>query len=463
MKFSFRWKVIAAFLAIVFVSMIALTVLSSMLLKPVFVSNSKKMMLDYTEKISVSLTEPSVQVEDVLEELNLSYGITTNVVDENGRIRYSYQKNQTAIQKPRYKRHIELYDKRRKEDNYYFKELVDETDNVKKIIYVSKVNDEYYIVMNKAVKGIEQDIKIVTVFIMIMGCSIAIIGTAVWSVFSKSFTDAMKKMSRITREMSELNFDEKINHKSKDEIGILACSIDTLSDELKNSIEELKKDIEHRKRLVRDISHELKTPITTVKGYLENIQVMTEDNERLQRYCRIAAEECDEINSLVEEMLEMSRMESDEYICDKEITDTKAIEQTIKSKTEAEYPEQKISLCFEPAELMCNSVLITRAIMNYIKNAIKYGEKNKEITVSGAARDGKYVFYVANFGAEIPEQEKASLWELFYKNDKARKRDSSHGIGLSMVKRIAEIHGGEVDVTCRNGVNTFYLSVPTDK
>ena len=302
-----------------------------------------------------------------------------------------------------------------------------------------------------------------SVFILLIGCTVAAMGTIVWSVFTKSFTDNMKKMSRITREMSELNFGEKINHKSRDEIGILACSIDTLSDELKNSIEELKKDIEHRKRLVRDISHELKTPITTVRGYLENIQVMTGENERLQRYCRIAAEECDEINALVEEMLEMSRMESDEYICDKEITDTQTIAQTVKSKTDAEYPEQNISLDFGQARLMCNSVLITRAIMNYIKNAVKYGEKNKEITVSGAERDGSYVFSVANFGAEISEEEKASLWDLFYKNDKARKRDSSHGIGLSMVKRIAEIHGGEVSVTSKDGINTFYLSVPTDE
>ncbi len=462
MKFSFRWKVIAAFLAIVFVSMIALTVMSSVLLKPVFVSNSKKMMLDYTNKISVTLTDEPERVEAVLEELNLSYGIRTYIVDEKGVIRYSYQKNQTNIQKPRYKRHIELYDKKRTEDNYYFKELIDKIDNVKKIIYVSKVED-YYVVMNKAVKGIEEDIKIVSIFIMIMGCSIAVIGTAVWSVFAKSFTDAMKKMSRITKEMSELNFEEKINHKSKDEIGILADSIDTLSDELKNSIEELKKDIEHRKRLVRDISHELKTPITTVKGYLESIQLITEDNERLQRYCRIANEECDEINSLVEEMLDMSRMESEEYICDKEAVSSKDIEQILKNKIEAEYPSQKICMSFEIGELMCNSVLLSRAVMNYVKNAVKYGEKDKVIIVSGALYDGRYVFSVMNEGAAISEDEKAMIWDLFYKNDKSRRRDSSHGIGLAMVKRIAEIHNGDVGVESKDGKNRFYLSVPLNK
>ena len=462
MKFSFRWKVIAAFLAIVFVSMIALTVLSSVLLKPIFVTNSKKTMLDYTQKISAALTEAPDGVDAVLEELNLSYGITTHIVDEKGVIRYSYQKNQTNIQKPRYKRHIALYDKKRKEDNYYFKELIDETDNVKKIIYVSKDND-YYIVMNKAVKGIEQDIRIVSLFIMIMGCSIAIVGTVVWSVFSKSFTDAMKKMSRITKEMSELNFEKKINHKSNDEIGILADSIDALSDELKNSIEELKKDIEHRKRLVRDISHELKTPITTVKGYLESIQVITEDNERLQRYCRIANEECDEINSLVEEMLDMSRMESEEYICDKETVSTKDIEQILKNKIEAEYSSQKISMSFEKGKLMCNSVLLSRAVMNYVKNAVKYGKKDKAIVVSGAICDDRYVFSVMNEGAAISEDEKAMLWDLFYKNDKSRRRDSSHGIGLAMVKRIAEIHDGDVGVESKDGKNRFYLSVPMTK
>ncbi|MBQ7117379.1 MAG: HAMP domain-containing histidine kinase [Clostridia bacterium] len=462
MKISFRWKVVSVFLAVIFVSMLALTLLSNVLLKPIFIINSKNTMLDYAEKISQHISD-SEKTEELLEEINLSYGINTHLANNKGEITVSYSKIKLGEVRYKYSRYIKLYNEQSPEKGYIFKNRFDDTNNEKKIVFVCKADDDSYIIMTKAIKGIEQDINIVSVFIMIVGCTMAVMGTLVWSIFSKSFTDNMKKMSRITRNMSELNFDEKINYKSNDEIGLLADSIDALSEELKKSIEGLKNDIEHRKRLVRDISHELKTPITTVKGYLENIQVMTAENERLQRYCTIAAEECEEINALVEEMLEMSRMESDSYFCDMERTPTALIAETVENKTDTEYHGQRVSISFEPAEIMCNSILITRAIMNFVKNGVKYGEKNQEIEILGTRQADKYVFSVTNRGAPIPQEERDCLWDLFYKNDKARKRDSSHGIGLAMVKRTAEIHGGQVGIVCRDGKNTFYFSVPLDK
>lgn len=459
MKFSFRWKVVTIFLAGIIISMMALTLLSNVLLKPVFIINSRNTMLDYAEKLNLCITD-NTKTEELLEDINLSYGINTHIANKKGEIINSYSKVKVGAVRYKYSRYVKQFVERKTKENYIFKTQFDAANNERKIVLVSKASDESFIIMTKAIKGIEQDINIVSVFIMLAGGTVAIMGALVWSVFTKSFTDNMEKMSRITLNMSELNFEEKINYKSKDEIGLLAESIDALSDKLRSSIEGLKNDIEHRKRLVRDISHELKTPITTVKGYLENIQVMTHDDEKLQRYCRIATEECDEINALVEEMLEMSRMEGDGYICDMEMTDTQQIAEIVRNKADAEYPSQEIKMSIEPSEIMCNSVLISRAIMNYVKNAVKYGEKNKVIEITGAVQGEKYIFTVSNSGAEIPVEERDSLWDLFYKNDKSRKRDSSHGIGLAMVKRIAEVHKGGVGVVSKESKNAFYLYVP---
>lgn len=459
MKLSFRWKVVAVFLAVIVFSMMSLTLMSNVLLKPIFIFNSRNTMLDYAEKLNLCIAD-NEKTEELLEDINLSYGINTHIANKKGEIINSYSKVKVGEVRYKYSRYVKQFIEQDPKESYIFKTQFDTTNNEKKIVLVSKASEESFIIMTKAIKGIEQDINIVSVFIMLAGCTVAIMGTLVWSIFTKSFTDNMEKLSRITLNMSELNFEEKINYKSNDEIGLLAESIDALSDKLRNSIEGLKNDIEHRKRLVRDISHELKTPITTVKGYLENIQVMTHSDEKLQRYCRIATEECDEINALVEEMLEMSRMEGDGYICDMEMIGTEQIAEIVKNKADAEYPSQELEMSFESAEIMCNSVLISRAIMNYVKNAVKYGEKNTVIEITGAVQGEKYIFRVTNSGAEIPAEERDSLWDLFYKNDKSRKRDSSHGIGLAMVKRIAEIHGGDVGVISKESKNTFYLYVP---
>lgn len=159
-------------------------------------------------------------------------------------------------------------------------------------------------------------------------------------------------------------------------------------------------------------------------------------------------------------MLETSRMESEEYVCKKELINVEKIAHLIKNKTDAEYHLRNISISFEHSEILCNDILISRAIMNYVKNAVKYGEKDKEIKILGSIQGEKYAFSVVNEGTEIAEDEKLLLWDLFYKKDKSRRRDSSHGIGLSMVKRIAEIHNGDVGVTSEGGRNTFNLYIP---
>lgn len=461
MKKNLRSKVLGVFLLGIILSMFVLTLLSNVLLRPVFIQNSKNTMESYSEEISACLKKTPEKMDQLLEEINISYGITTHIADENGKVLYSYTKmriNKSLSDK--YNKWIDNYDESADKEKTYFKQRTDESDMIKKIVCITKTHDGNYIIMNKSIKGINQDIRIVSIFIMIMGITVAVFGTVIWSVFTKSFTDNIMKMSRITRKMSELDFSEKISLTRDDEIGNLACSIDVLSEKLESSIIGLKEDVDRQKRLIRDISHELKTPVTTVKGYIENIEALSNDNEILRKYCKIASEECDEINDLVEEMLEMSRLESQGYVCDMENIDVKLIEKSILGKLSAEFCEYEFNVEFESAFVFCNSVLITRAVMNYVKNAVKYGEEGSVIIINGSVADGYYTFSVANKGKPISDEEKENIWELFYKNDSSRQRNESHGIGLSMVRQIAVLHKGCVNLTVENTENIFSIKIP---
>ncbi len=461
MKKSFRNKIISAFLIVIVLSMGALTLLSNVLLMPVFIHNSKNTMIKYFPVIDSALAVSLSETRAVLEEMNQSYGITAYIVDENGKVICSYSKiKSNKTNKQRNIKLINLYNDRDFGEDFYFRNKRDETDNIKKLLFVRKTSDGHYVLMNKAVKGIEQDIKIVSFFLMALCFTVAVLGTAVWAVFTRKLTDNIEKISVITHKMSRLDFSEKINLSQNDEIGVLADSIDLLSDELEESINGLKEDIERQKRLIRDISHELKTPVTTVKGYIENIEAVAESNPTLQSYCRIASEECDVIDNLVEEMLEMSRLESQGYVCDKEIIPVCILEKTIAEKLSVEFRECEFKLSFDKADILCNPILIVRAVMNFIKNAVKYGDKGSAIEVDGYVEDGSYIFSVANKGKEIPESEKENIWDLFYKNDKSRQRNESHGIGLSMVRQIAVLHNGAVSLECKDGKNIFSFSVP---
>ncbi len=463
MKTSFRLKVVAVFLVGILLSVFCLTFMSGVLLRPIFISNSKHTMIEYAERIDQDMSKDKDIINSLLEEINTSYGITTHITDKDGNILFSYSKNNGTNNQiiEKYRAYVNLYNEKGTHENYYFNERTDSNDNIRKIIYVGQISNSNFVIMNKAIKGVEQDIKLVSIFIMIMGITVAVVGTVIWSIFTKSFTDKIKKMSIVTNKMSRLDFNEKIDYNGKDEIAALAESINTMSDELKESIKNLQNDLERRKELIRDISHELKTPVTTIKGYIENIQYITEEDKKLKRYCEIAVEECDSMDNLIQEMLEMSRLESDGYVCDMEITDTLDIVSLINNKLDTEFRSYKFDTEFDKTEILCNKVLISRAVINFIKNATKYGEKESEILVRGTLRDDGYYFSVTNKGHELTREEQENIWSLFYKADKSRHRDSSHGIGLAMVKQIAKIHGGEAGIKTGDGKNTFYIRLNT--
>jgi signal transduction histidine kinase len=233
-----------------------------------------------------------------------------------------------------------------------------------------------------------------------------------------------------------------------------------MSDELKESIENLKEDLEKRKCTLRDLAHEIKTPITTIRGYTESIEYFCKDNEKVQRYCNIMLDECDEVTALINEMLMMSLLESDEYIQQSENISISRLQHELMIRIENEFADAGIKADFEAAELFCNADLIERALLNFVSNAVKYGEKDKEIILTGKNEKDRYVFSVSNYGAEINGEEQRKIWEAFYKNDKSRKRGGGHGLGLSIVSRIAKSHGGDVDLRSEEGKNTFIMWIP---
>ena len=106
--------------------------------------------------------------------------------------------------------------------------------------------------------------------------------------------------------MSQLDFSEKVNYRSNDEIGTLAESIDHLSDKLRENIEQMQRELERRKALIRNISHEIRTPVTTIRGYAENTQIVGPENKKIMHYSDIIIEECDALDDMVKEILEFS-------------------------------------------------------------------------------------------------------------------------------------------------------------
>lgn len=233
-----------------------------------------------------------------------------------------------------------------------------------------------------------------------------------------------------------------------------------------NDITRLKQLEDVRKDFVANVSHELKTPITSIKGFVETlIDGAIDDREQAKRFLSIIANQTNRLHAIIEDLLSLSRLEqsdapiefgyfpvADVVNAAKEVCEPRAqskgitIEDTYAGKNVAWF----------------NPNLLEQALVNLVDNAIKYSNEAGRVRVSVRNRERRLQITVADSGLGIARRDLARLFERFYRTDKARSRDmGGTGLGLAIVKHISLVHGGEVNVESELGKgSSFTLTIP---
>lgn len=462
LKMSFRSKIIVLFLVCTVCCMLIVAVCCRFLLRPLFINNSRKNMLNCADSVEQTVKNDADNLKELLDKIETDYLIHTTVIvpDELGENEEDGIVSSIKTGTNRIKRWIERYKSKADKETSYFAEEENAQDETATLIYIRMTENESYIVMNKSIKGIEQDIELVTIFIIIIGISIAIVGTISFWILLRPSMNRLEQITVVTEKMSELDFNERLLCTDGDEFEILAHSVNKLSEELSLRIDKLKNELESRKTLIRNLSHELKTPVTAIRGYAENAQIVAKDNDKLKRYCDIIIDECESVDNLITGMIDLSKLETDGCLCEMEAISTENFMENICRKIEQELPDIHMEYSVEKTIITGNAILLQRAIMNYIENAAKYGGVGCHIKTTFQVDGDRAVFSVKNDGPLISEEEQEKIWDVFYKQDKARSRDKSYGIGLSFVTQIAEKHRGGVGVSSRDGWTEFVLWIP---
>ena len=297
--------------------------------------------------------------------------------------------------------------------------------------------------------------------------------------YSGKFTKPLIKMSRITEKMSNMDFSEKLDVKTNDEIGELSSSINHLSDSLDKTLQDLneknkklKDDIEKkqtleelRKEFISSISHELKTPIAIVRGYAEGAELMLQsgDTQGASEYCDIIIKESDKMNALVFELLELSRFEiGDSRLECEEFELNTFIHDYIDSE----------KIVFNEKGIKCETDItnnikcygdimkLNMVLNNYISNAISHADGEKIIRISCEEVNNKIRVNVFNTGSLIKDEDIGKIWDSFYRADKARSRSEGRfGLGLSIVSAIQNLHGNEFGVENAEDGVTFWFDI----
>ena len=271
----------------------------------------------------------------------------------------------------------------------------------------------------------------------------------------------IREMARATRRYAEGDFDIRMNDYGRDdELGELAASFNNMAESLQQTERQ-------RREFIANISHELKTPMTTIAGYTDGILDGTIPPENERQYLQIISDESRRLSRLVRRMLDVSQLQAIDPlregkhfdICESMRRVLISMEKKITDRNldvDADIPE-------EPILVLGDKDMITQVIYNLLENATKFATEGSTLYLGVTTIDGKARVTVRNVGETIPAGELPLLFERFHKSDKSRSEDKDgYGLGLYIVKTILEQHKEKISVTSEDGVTTFSFSLATE-
>jgi signal transduction histidine kinase len=336
------------------------------------------------------------------------------------------------------------------------------------------------ILLRSNFESIEEGVAIANDFLAYIGVLAVVIGSIAMLIISKRFTKPILELSGIAKRISDLDFEVKYNVETKDEIGELGKSINSLSDKLESTITELKQannellsDIqkkteidEMRKEFLSNVSHELKTPISLIQGYAEGLKEnINEDPESRDFYCEVIIDEADKMNKMVKKLLNLNEIEFGNNQINFVRFDIVTLIRSVLSASEILFRQKEAVLHFdqhEPLYVWADEYMVEQVVTNYINNALNHVSGQKIIEIKLIPRDERVRVAVFNTGDNIPEEDLDKIWIKFYKVDKARTREyGGNGIGLSIVKAIMNSLNQEYGVINRPVGVEFWFELDT--
>ncbi len=262
-------------------------------------------------------------------------------------------------------------------------------------------------------------------------------------IITKEITEPIRELETMTKQMAAGNFKVKIQSKSNDEIGKLVESYNAMAEAL-NNLDTMRNDF------IASISHELRTPMTSIRGFIDGILDDVIPPEKQEHYLRIVKDEITRMNTLVNDLLDVARLQSGKVKLDMAPCRLNELIQNTALKLEPIINEKEIQIITDLKAKNCDVYIdkpsIERVLINLIQNAVKFTEKGGSITLRTEPEDKEKVrVTVEDTGAGISEEELPFIFEKFYKVDKSRGLDKKGtGLGLSIVKNILSSHGQSI-------------------
>ena len=281
-----------------------------------------------------------------------------------------------------------------------------------------------------------------------------IISFAVLGLISGRIMRPIKKINAAAEQYSKGNFDVKLDIKSGDEIGQLAASLEYMASEL-SKLEKYRKDF------ISNISHDFRSPLTSIKGYVQAIQDGTIPPEKQDRYLNIIVNETNRLSKLTTGLLELNKFDSYGIWLVAKDFDVLDLVRMAMNSYEGKCIERGIKIWLnnhcEHTMVYADKTKIQQVIYNLLDNAIKFTPEGKSIYITLTEKNEKIFISIKDEGCGIPKEDIPKIWVRFYKADASRGKDKQGtGLGLSITKEIMKAHNENINVVSTEGVGTEF-------
>lgn len=293
-----------------------------------------------------------------------------------------------------------------------------------------------------------------------MGLFSLIIGVVLTIYLTKVISKPLIKIGETTKKIAKGDLDIHLTIVGEDEVGQLAEDIRVMTKQLKDYRDS-------RRQFITHISHDLRTPITYIKGYSAIMKDQGEiDEEDWYRNIEVIYNEAKRMESLVSDLFQLTKLEEGKIALQKQKINLISWLKTIVASRQLMLDHQSIhsKVLSAKSEIIApiDENRLGQAVINIIENSIRYTPKNGSINFYVTEEIESISIEIQDNGIGISAEDLPFIWERFYRVDKSRSRDSGgSGIGLAIVKEIVLLHGGSVDVKSEEGKGTsFYLTIP---
>lgn len=281
-------------------------------------------------------------------------------------------------------------------------------------------------------------------------------------IFTKKMSTYLREISNGIDELSTGNFDVRIPLRNDDEFTRIAQNLNRMAVEIKMIIEEERTTENKKNELITNVAHDLRTPLTSIIGYLDLVSRKDLPADTKEKYIGIAYNKSIRLEKLIEDLFSYTKFEFGEVKFNKEEVDLVKMLYQLLDEFYPSFKEYGLEYSFDStvpsAVVDADGDYLARAFANLIGNAIKYGADGKSVILHLEVKDTEVIVTITNFGEVIPKKDLAHIFEKFYRVEYSRNEEhGGTGLGLAIARNIFEMHGGHVEA--RSGLDGTVFEV----